>query len=234
MRRLARRRGKITRGARRGCLKCAAKKAKARKRTRTDQGAQHHVEGPVRANPPVQAAADQVVTPVPVGKKAAKALRKADKQTAKAIAKGEHGTVTPGNTKRVVLIAKVLAPVLTPFALRAGSSLRARYDRARARKLGVPVEELGRFTGRGAALHARIAGDANALRDLREQASGDQRSSAETYAVQAEARLAQLTSAVRAAERMPSQRRKAAHRAVDQELSRIEGELLTRFGVPTG
>ncbi|RRO13848.1 hypothetical protein EIL87_22700 [Saccharopolyspora rhizosphaerae] len=161
-------------------------------------------------------------------------MRKADKQTAKAIAKGEHGTVTPGNTKRVVLIAKVLAPVLTPFALRAGSSLRARYDRARARKLGVPVEELGRFTGRGAALHARIAGDANALRDLREQASGDQRSSAETYAVQAEARLAQLTSAVRAAERMPSQRRKAAHRAVDQELSRIEGELLTRFGVPTG
>ncbi|MER7084049.1 DUF6474 family protein, partial [Saccharopolyspora kobensis] len=38
---------------------------------------------------------------------------------------------------------------------------------------------------------------------------------------------------VRAAERMPTQRRRSAHRAVDAELGRIEDDLLTRFGVPT-
>ncbi|WP_434094102.1 DUF6474 family protein [Saccharopolyspora kobensis] len=38
---------------------------------------------------------------------------------------------------------------------------------------------------------------------------------------------------MRAAERMPTQRRRSAHRAVDAELGRIEDDLLTRFGVPT-
>lgn len=221
MRRLARRRGKITQSARRGCPKCAARKAKA--------GARRRVGGSAEENKPTA-----VATPTPVGKKAAKALRKADKQTAKAIKKGEYGAVTPGNAKKIIGIAKIVGPVLAPFALRAASSVRASYDRSRARKLGVPVEDLGSFTGHGAALHARIAGDSVALRDLRQQATADERGNAETYADQAEARLAQLTSAVRAAERMPAQRRRSAHRAVDQELARIESELLTRFGVPAG
>ncbi|SFS84479.1 DUF6474 family protein [Saccharopolyspora flava] len=229
MRRLARRRGTITH---RGCRRCAAGKARADKRARrqVDKAA-------ARARKEQQAKTQQpeqpLVTPAPVGKKAAKALRKADKQTAKAIKKGEYGAVTPGNAKKIIKIAKIVGPVLAPFALRAASSVRAGYDRSRARKLGVGVDELGRFTGRGAALHARIAGDSSALRDLREQATSEERGAAETYAAQADARLAQLTSAVRAAERMPAPRRKSAHRAVDQELTRIESELLTRFGVPT-
>ncbi|MFC7342488.1 DUF6474 family protein [Saccharopolyspora griseoalba] len=177
-------------------------------------------------------AAEPEVTPVPVDKKTAKALKKADKKTAKAISKGEHGRITPSNAKKVIGIAKVAGPVLAPFALKAARSARERLDRSRARKLGVPVEELGRYTGRGAALHARIAGDTNALRELREQAPDTEAEVvAERYAEQTAQRLDQLTSAVRAAERMPAQRRRSTHRAVDQELGRIETELLDRFGV---
>lgn len=179
-------------------------------------------------------AADPEVTPVPVDKKTAKALKKADKKTAKAISKGEHGRITPSNTKKVIGIAKVAGPVLAPFALKAARSARERLDRSRARKLGVPVEELGRYTGRGAALHARIAGDTKALRELRDQAPDTESELvAERYAEQTARRLDQLTSAVRAAERMPAQRRRSTHRAVDNDLSRIESDLLDKFGVTT-
>jgi hypothetical protein len=246
VRKLARRRGKIAQGAQRGCRKCAVKKTKAENKARrqVDKAARKAAARSKAAEKKAaaqSAPAQQVdpatpppLTSAPVGKKAAKALLKADKQTAKAIKKGEFGTVTPGNAKKIVGIAKIVGPLLLPFALRAVSTVRESYDRSRARKLGVPADDLGKFTGHGASLHARIAGDSVALRDLREQSTGEERGHARTYADQAEARLAQLTSAVRAAERMPSPRRRSAHRAVDQELSRIESELLTRFGVPTG
>jgi uncharacterized protein DUF6474 len=168
-------------------------------------------------------------------RKAVKRAKKADKKAAKAIKKGEHGRITPGNAKKVIGVAKVVVPVLAPFAFQAVSAARERYDRMRARRLGVPVNQLGTFTGRGAALHARIAGDSDALRDLRAQSatSEETRLAAEQYAERTAARLAQLTSAVRAAERMPTQRRKSAHRAVNAELGQIEEDLLTRFGVTT-
>ncbi|WP_372495377.1 DUF6474 family protein [Saccharopolyspora soli] len=165
----------------------------------------------------------------------AKQAKKADKKAAKAMKKGEHGHITPGNAKKVIGVAKVVGPVLAPFAIRAVAAVRDGYDRMRARRLGVPVDQLGSFTGKGAALHARIAGDANALRDLRAQSAdgAEAKLAAEQYAERTAARLEQLTSAVRAAERMPAQRRKSAHRAVNAELGRIEGELLTRLGIPT-
>ncbi|RKT84328.1 hypothetical protein SAMN05421805_103255 [Saccharopolyspora antimicrobica] len=167
-------------------------------------------------------------------RRTAKAAKKADKRAAKAIKKGEHGRITPGNAKKVIGVAKVVGPVLLPFAVRAASALRNSYDRTRARHLGVPVDDLGTYTGHGAALHARIAGDSEALRALREQAEdAEARLVADQYAERTGARLMQLTTAVRAAERMPTQRRRSAHRAVDAELGRIEDDLLTRFGVPT-
>lgn len=163
-----------------------------------------------------------------------KRAKKEAKKLVKAQKKGEHGRFTPGNAKKVVGVAKVVLPVAAPFALRAASALRERYDQLRARKLGVPVDELGSFTGKGAALHARIASDGQALRELRERSAGlsdDASIANERFAQAAEQRLTQLTSAVRAAERMPAGRRRAAHRAVDGELSRIEDDLLARLGL---
>ncbi|NUT97273.1 MAG: hypothetical protein HOY78_35160, partial [Saccharothrix sp.] len=97
------------------------------------------------------------------------------------------------------------------------------YDHYRAGRLGVPVDQLTRYSGRGARLHARIAGFTEALAQLK----GTDRPFVEAT----ETRLAQLLAAVRASERMPAPRRKAAHRAVGTDLDAMEAELLKRLGV---
>jgi hypothetical protein len=140
---------------------------------------------------------------------------------------------TPKKAKNALAVAKIVAPavipVLAPFVLRALGDVRDRYDRRRARKLGVPVEELARFSGRGGSLHARISGAAEAVNELRErqEATADDRA----FADRNETTLRQLAAAVRAAERMPTPRRKAAHRAASLELDQLEERLLQRLGV---
>lgn len=141
--------------------------------------------------------------------------------------------LTPKKARNAVSVAKIVvpavAPVLVPVALRAAGAAREAYDRYQARKLGVPVARLPEFTGRGAGLLARIAGVSDAVAELRksERASDDDKK----FAVDAHGTLEQLTAAVRAAERMPASRRKAAHQAVAAELERLEGQILHRLGV---
>src|SRR5437763_7824940 len=150
----------------------------------------------------------------------------------KAKAEGET-RITPKKAKKTIAIAKVIGPavlpVVAPYAVRAAGAARELYDRYQARKLGVAVDELGEYTGRGAALHARIAGLAKGLEDLRKT---EKATPADVeFAKNSLATLEQLSASVRAAERMPSVRRKAAHRAVAGELERLEGQLLHRLGV---
>ncbi|GAA5158299.1 MULTISPECIES: DUF6474 family protein [Amycolatopsis] len=141
--------------------------------------------------------------------------------------------LTPKRARNAVSVAKVVvpavAPVLAPVAIKVAAAVREGYDRYQARRIGVPVERLPEFTGRGAGLLARIAGVSDALADLRgaERASDDDRK----FAADAHATLQQLTAAVRAAERMPASRRKAAHQAVAKELERLETEILRRLGL---
>ena len=88
---------------------------------------------------------------------------------------------------------------------------------------------LGEFTGRGAALHARISGLTEGLADLEKSAKatdGDVK-----FANDSQATLEQLAASVRASERMPTPRRKATARAVAGELDQLEGQLLHRLGV---
>lgn len=135
--------------------------------------------------------------------------------------------LTPARAKNLIGLAKVVAPavvpVVAPYALRAASVARDAVDKMRARRLGVEVAELATYSGRGGALHARIAGAAQAAADLRVSDAA--------FADSSESRLTQLAAAVRAAERMPVSRRKAAHKAISQELDRVEEELLRRLGV---
>lgn len=164
--------------------------------------------------------------------KDAKRAAKHEKAAAKATEKGEHGRVTPGNAKKIISIARVAGPAIAPYAMKAASAAGASYDRMRARRMGVPVEDLPKFSGRGASLHARIARDVEELRDLRSR-TADADSTAGRFAVSAENRLAHLASAVRAAERMPTARRRATHRSVERDLNRIEDDLLAQLGVST-
>lgn len=142
----------------------------------------------------------------------------------------KDGWLTVGRAKNLIRIAKIVVPAVTPvvlpFAIKAAAGLRAALDHARARRLGVGLDELPTFSGRGGALLARIAGDAKGLAELRD--SGGE---AARFAETSEADLATLTAVVRAAERMPTTRRRAAHRAVAVQLDRLEDELLRRLGV---
>jgi hypothetical protein len=143
------------------------------------------------------------------------------------MARAKDKGFTPGRAKNLVGVAKVLAPalipVMAPVAARAAALLSDRYDRYRASRLGVPVDQLTRYSGRGAGLHARIVGFSEALDQLRD--------TERTYVEGAEKRLAQLLAAVRASERMPTSRRRAAHRAVSTDLDAMEADLLKRLGV---
>jgi hypothetical protein len=141
--------------------------------------------------------------------------------------------ITPGKAKNAVAVAKIVGgavlPVVTPYLAQTAGMVRDRLDRIRARRLGVPVDELALFSGRGGGLHARLAGAATALTDLRGKPGISANDT--TFADTTETRLRQLTAAVRAAERMPGTRRRAAHKAVAAELDQIEESLLHRLGV---
>ncbi|GAA3535728.1 DUF6474 family protein [Amycolatopsis ultiminotia] len=141
--------------------------------------------------------------------------------------------ITPKKAKNAVAVAKVLGPavipVVAPYAVRAAGAARELYDRYQARKLGVAVDRLAEYTGRGAGLHARIAGVVQGLGELRKSAKATDAD--RKFADEAQSTLEQLSATVRAAERMPAARRKAAHRAVTGELERLEDQLLHRLGV---
>lgn len=144
-------------------------------------------------------------------------------------AKDGSPRMTPAKAKNAVAVAKVIGPavvpVVTPFVVQAAGAVRDQLDRRRARKLGVGVDDLGKYTGKGGALHARIAGAAEAVAEMRDRPKDKE------FAESTETTLRQLTAAVRAAERMPTARRKAAHRAIATELDGLEERLLHRLGV---
>lgn len=142
--------------------------------------------------------------------------------------KSEKSALSKGRIKNLLRVARVVAPVVAPYALQAASAARQGYDQYRARRLGVAVADLSSFSGRGGALHARIAGLTGVLRDLSEQSTDDADAA---FAERTGKRLAELTAAVRAAERMPTSRRRVTHRAVAKELDVLESDLLRRLGV---
>lgn len=134
--------------------------------------------------------------------------------------------ITPGNTRRAIGIARIVLPALAPLAIRAAGYARHRWDTARARRLGLAVDGLPALSGRGTVLHARLARLASALPEL-----ADRRPAEADFVAGAQSRLADLVTAMRAAELMAPPRRRSAHRAVSAELDRIEDGLLRRLNV---
>jgi hypothetical protein len=118
--------------------------------------------------------------------------------------------------------------VVAPYALAAASSARTAWDNRKAARLGVAPDQLGAFAGPGGALHARISRVADTLTRLE---GGGKDSSA--FVSRIRPRLADLSVAVRAAGQMPAQRRRAAYKAIGNELDTIESGLLDHLGVGT-
>ncbi|MBV9089020.1 MAG: hypothetical protein JO044_03790 [Mycobacteriaceae bacterium] len=163
-----------------------------------------------------------------------KAQRDSDKaavQAAEAQLKAarEGRLLSPTRIRRMLTVSRLLAPIVVPLVYRASIAARGWLDERRADRLGVPVSEVGRFSGHGSRLSARIAGAEQSLRLVRDKNPKD----AETkqFAAAVGEKLADLSAAVAAAENMPAARRRAAHDAIAEQLDGIDADLMARLGL---
>jgi hypothetical protein len=140
---------------------------------------------------------------------------------------------TAARAKRMIGVGKAVAPLLAPYALAAAGIARARWDAYRAARLGVEPGQLSAYAGPGGTLHARLSRMAQALDELESGAEAHATSAARSFAAETRPRLADLAVAVRAAEQMPTARRRTAYRAIGGELDRHEIALLHHLGVAT-
>ncbi|MEU6560020.1 DUF6474 family protein [Nocardia nova] len=153
-------------------------------------------------------------------------LKAEEKAAVKTAARADRELLTAGQMKKYLGVARVLIPVLAPLAYRAATYLRGQIDTRRARQLGIGVDELGNFTGHGARLQARIAGVESTLDGIADKNGEDKK-----FVNAARDRLGSLSAAVRTAEQMPPQRRRAVHTSISNELSGVEADILARLGV---
>lgn len=137
--------------------------------------------------------------------------------------------LSPTRIRRVLMVSRLLAPILAPVLYRAAMAIRGLIDQRRADRLGISLAQVGQFSGHGAQLSARIAGSERSLRLVQEQRPKD----AETkqFVAAVTGRLADLSTAVTAAESMPPQRRRTAHTAISAQLDGIEADLMARLGL---
>jgi hypothetical protein len=171
-----------------------------------------------------------------VARKAGRAARRAGAAVEEAGHEGRRGRgpMTPARARRMIGVGRAVLPLLAPYALAVAGVARARWDAYRAVRLGVTPDRLNAYSGRGGALHARIDRLAESLNALDDGTEAHATTASRRFAVETRPRLADLAVAVRAAEQMPAQRRRVAHRAVGDELDRVELALLRHLGiVPT-
>lgn len=141
----------------------------------------------------------------------------------------EGAVLSPSRIKRTLTASRLLAPVVVPIAYRAAMAARGLIDERRADRLGVPLTQLGQFSGEGGRLSARIASADHSLRLVSSNRPGD----AETarFVAATTDRLAALSAGVTAAENLPGPRRRAAHTSIAEQLDGIEADLMARLGV---
>ena len=163
-----------------------------------------------------------------------KAQRDSDKAALKVAeaqlkATREGKLLSPSRIRRTLTVSRLLAPIVVPLVYRAAIAARGFLDERRADRLGVPLSQIGQFSGHGAQLSARIAGAEQSLRMVAEKNPKD----AETkqFVAAITERLSDLSAAVTAAEHMPAQRRRSAHAAIAEQLDGIDADLMARLGL---
>jgi hypothetical protein len=141
----------------------------------------------------------------------------------------EGKLLSPTRIRRMLTVSRLLAPIVVPVVYRAAIAARGLIDQRRADQLGVPLAQIGQFSGHGARLSARIAGAEQSLRAVQEKKPKD----AETkqFVAAISERLTDLSAAVTAAENMPAPRRRAAHTAISKQLDEIDADLMARLGL---
>jgi Family of unknown function (DUF6474) len=141
----------------------------------------------------------------------------------------EGRLLSPTRIRRLLTVSRLLAPIVVPLVYRVAIAARGLIDQRRADQLGVPLAQLGRFSGHGGRLSARIAGAEQSLRTVQDNKPKD----AETkqFVTAISERLADLAAAVTAAENMPATRRRGAHAAISRQLDEIDADLMARLGL---
>jgi len=141
----------------------------------------------------------------------------------------EGKLLSPIRIRRVLTVSRLLAPIVVPLAYRVAIAARGLIDQRRADQLGVPLAQIGQFSGHGGRLSARVAGAEQSLRMVQEKKPKD----AETkqFVAAISERLTDLSAAVTAAENMPAARRRAAHAAIARQLDEIDADLMARLGL---
>ena len=145
----------------------------------------------------------------------------------KAVREGK--LLSPTRIRRLLTVSRLLAPIVVPLFYRVAIAARGLIDQRRADQLGVPLAQLGRFSGHGGQLSARIAGAEQSLRTVQDNKPKD----AETrqFVTAISERLADLAAAVTAAENMPTARRRGAHAAIIRQLDEVDADLMARLGL---
>lgn len=169
-----------------------------------------------------------------VAKTQLKAQRDSDRAAVKVAetklrAAREGKLLAPSRIRRTLTASRLLAPAVVPVAYRAAVSARGLIDERRADKLGVPLTQLGQFSGAGGRLSARISGAEHSLRLVDERDPRDPETQRFVSAITD--RLTALAAAVPAAENMPGPRRRAAQASIGEQLDGIEADIMTRLGV---
>ena len=141
----------------------------------------------------------------------------------------EGKLLAPARIRRTMTAARLLAPVIVPVAYRAAIAARGAIDERRADRLGVPLTQLGQFSGHGGRLSARIAGAEQSLRLVSEKNPKDGETRQFVSAVTD--RLAALSAAVTAAENMPGPGRRTAQGSISEQLDGIDADIMARLGV---
>lgn len=141
----------------------------------------------------------------------------------------EGKLLSPTRIRRTLTVSRLLAPILVPLAYRVLVTARGLLDQRRADRLGVPLSQLGQYSGHGASLSARVAGAEQTLQQVAAKKPKD----AETkqFVAAITDRLTDLSAAITAAENMPSERRRPAHAAISAQLDGIDADLLARLGL---
>ncbi len=141
----------------------------------------------------------------------------------------EGKLLAPGRIRRTLTASRLLAPVVVPVAYRAAMAARGVVDERRADRLGVPLTQLGQFSGTGGRLAARISGAGQSLALVAQNNPDDAENLRFVAAITD--RLAALAAAVPATENMPGPRRRAAQTSIADQLDGIEADILARLGV---
>ncbi|NDK91922.1 hypothetical protein GYA93_20465 [Gordonia desulfuricans] len=174
------------------------------------------------------------------GRKLAKVERKNAKAQVK-IAQAEAKTVaaeakaaadakpfSPASVRRYLTVARMVAPIVAPIAYRAAVAGRGRIAGLQAERAGVAPGLLSQYSGHGAPLAARIATTRTSLQKV---AAQDSSADSRAFVAAMTKRLDNLSIAVDAAEPMSAAQRRTAHRAITDELSAIDADILARLGV---